>query len=89
MAPQNQNDALDSAMRRLDSLQSSLNGILAENVRTNTILEKVVQPKLDLVDKHEGFLNKAWGWLVGISVGSGMLGAKAAKAFGLLGDTNK
>ncbi len=82
-------DALDSAMRRLDSLQSSLNGILAENVRTNTILEKVVQPKLLLVDRHESALNKAWGWVVGIGVGSGLVGAKAAKTFGLLGDVNK
>jgi len=89
MPPQNQNDALDSAMRRLDSLQSSLNGILAENVRTNTILEKVVQPKLILVDRHENMINRAWGWVIGISIGSGMLGAKAAKTVGLLGDANK
>jgi hypothetical protein len=82
-------DALDSAMRRMDSLQSSLNGILAENVRTNTILEKVVQPKLNLVDRHEQVLQRAWGWLIGVGIGSGMLGAKAAKTFGLLGDANK
>lgn len=86
---QPEKDALDSAMRRLDSLQSSLNGILAENVRTNTILEKVVQPKLILVDRHENLINRAWGWIVGIGVGSGMLGAKAAKTFGLLGDVHK
>lgn len=83
---QPEKDALDSAMRRLDSLQSCLNGILAENVRTNTILEKVVQPKLDLVDKHESFLNKAWGWLIGISVGGGALGAKVAKVTGILSE---
>jgi hypothetical protein len=82
-------DALDSAMRRLDSLQSSLNGILAENVRTNTILEKVVQPKLLLVDRHENLINRAWGWLIGIGVGTGMIGAKVAKTVGLLGDAHK
>lgn len=86
---QPEKDALDSAMRRLDSLQSSLNGILAENVRTNTILEKVVQPKLVLVDRHEAMLQRAWGWIIGVSAGCGVLGAKAAKAMGILGDAHK
>lgn len=86
---QPEKDALDSAMRRLDSLQSSLNGILAENVRTNTILEKVVQPKLVLVDRHENLINRAWGWVVGIGFGSGMVGAKVAKAMGIIGDAHK
>lgn len=86
---QNEKDALDSAMRRLDALQSSLNGILAENVRTNTILEKVVQPKLVLVDRHEQIINRAWGWVAAIGVSSGAIGAKAAKTLGLLGEANK
>lgn len=86
---QPEKDALDSAMRRLDALQSSLNGILAENVRTNTILEKVVQPKLVMVDRHEQIINKAWGWVLGASLGAGAIGAKVAKAAGFLGEVNK
>lgn len=89
MPPSNRPDELESAMRRLDSLQSSLNGILAENVRTNTILTEVVKPKLEMVDRHDRIIQRAWGWFIGIGLGSGALGAKLAKAAGILGEVNK
>ena len=82
-------DALDSAMKRLDSLQNCLNGILAENVGTNTILAEVVKPKLELVDRHERLFQRAWGWGIGISMGCGALGARVAKAMGMLGEVNR
>ena len=86
---QAEKDALDSAMKRLDSLQNSLNGILAENVRTNTILTEVVKPKLELVDRHERLYQRMWGWVIGIGAGSGAIGAKVAKAMGMLGEANR
>lgn len=86
---QAEKDALDSAMKRLDSLQNSLNGILAENVRTNTILTEVVKPKLEMVDRHERLFQRAWGWVIGVGAGSGAIGAKVAKAMGMLGEVNR
>lgn len=82
-------DALDSATKRLDSLQNCLNGILAENVRTNTILIEVVKPKLELVDRHERLYQRMWGWIIGVGAGAGAIGAKAAKAMGMLGEVNR
>jgi hypothetical protein len=83
----------DDLRAEINLIREKQDRILAEAVRTNTLLDQLVLPQMKemrtTVNLHESIRHRAIGWMIGISLSGGALGGKLAASLGLIGGNNK
>jgi hypothetical protein len=77
----------------LKNMRDRLDKILANTVRTQTILEQKIVPEMaelrSTVATHESLRQRAVGFVLTLGIGSGALGGKIAHALGWIGNNTK